>query len=162
MNCCSLEKRKLIEEIGLHFEKNQQLSPLASRIYAMMILSPADGHTFDEILSTTEASKSSVSTQLNLLLQLKKVEYFTKTGDRKRYFRANKMYLKSNLEDYYESISEEINLIEKVIHFNTTHNTEKFQKNGDVALIFKEYLMVQKENIKNAIKKISSLKKTNS
>jgi len=162
MNCCSLEKRKLIEEIGLHFEKNQQLSPLAARIYAMMILSPADGHTFDEILSTTEASKSSVSTQLNLLLQLKKVEYFTKTGDRKRYFRTNSMYLKSTLEDYHQSISEEINLIEKIIGFNKTNNTEKFQQDGDVAIIFKDYLSVQKENIKNAIQKISTLKKSNS
>jgi len=162
MNCCSPEKRKLIEEIGLHFEKNQQLSPLASRIYAMMILSPIDGHTFDEILSTTEASKSSVSTQLNLLLQLKKVEYFTKTGDRKRYFRANSMYLKSTLEDYYARISEEVILIEKIIDFNTTYNTEKFEKNGNVALLFKNYLSLQKENIKNTIKKISSLKKNHS
>ncbi|MDR6299671.1 GbsR/MarR family transcriptional regulator [Mesonia maritima] len=162
MDCCSPEKRKLIEEIGLHFEKNHQLAPLAARIYAMMILSPADGHTFDEILSTTQASKSSVSTQLNLLLQIKKVEYFTKSGDRKRYFRANKMYLKSTLQEYLESISKEIQLIEKIVDFNSKYNKEKFESNGQIALLFKDYLKCQKENIKNTIKKMSTIKNINS
>ena len=58
MDCCSEEKRKLIEEIGVRFEQVHQLAPLAARIYAIMILSPKDGHTFDEILNITLASKS--------------------------------------------------------------------------------------------------------
>ena len=157
MECCSEEKKKLIEEIGLHFEKLNQMAPLAARIYAMMILSPSDGHTFDEILEITQASKSSVSTQLNLLLQLKKVEYFTKSGDRKRYFRANRSYLKITLEDYYSSISEEIELVDKIINFNSTNNQEKFEKSGKISLLFRDYLGHQKENIQNTIKKMSQL-----
>ena len=96
MESCSKEKKQLIEEIGLHFEQTHNISPLAARIYAMMILSPADGHTFEEIVNISGASKSSVSTQLNILIQLKKVDYFTLSGSRKRYFRASKMYLKKN------------------------------------------------------------------
>lgn len=155
MDCCSPEKRKLIEEIGVHFEKVHQLAPLASRIYAIMILSPADGHTFDEIVEITEASKSSVSTQLNLLLQLKKVEYFTKSGDRKRYFRSSKSYLKNTLKEYLETISEEIKLMEKIIEFNSKFNEEKFKKNGHIPLLFKDYLIAQKQNLHNAIERVA-------
>ncbi|MDT0691287.1 transcriptional regulator [Salegentibacter sp. F188] len=154
---CSAEKSKLIEEIGLHFERTNQLAPLAARIYAIMILSPKEGHTFDEIMAITEASKSSVSTQLNLLLQLKKVEYFTKTGDRKRYFRGNRTYLQNTLETYLENISEELKMVEKITEFNSTYNPEKYKKTGKVPLLFKDYLLRQKENLRSTIAKISEI-----
>ncbi|SFB74100.1 transcriptional regulator [Zunongwangia sp. SCSIO 43204] len=157
MNCCSEEKGKLIEEIGVRFEQVHQLAPLAARIYAIMILSPKDGHTFDEILSITKASKSSVSTHLNHLLQLKKVEYFTKPGDRKRYFRASTYYLKNTLEEYHVNITEEIKLIDKIINFNKTNNTQKFQNTGQIALLFREYLESQKVNIESVINKMSKI-----
>ncbi len=157
MNCCSEEKGKLIEEIGVRFEQVHQLAPLAARIYAIMILSPKDGHTFDEILLITKASKSSVSTHLNHLLQLKKVEYFTKTGDRKRYFRASTYYLKNTLEEYHVNITEEIKLIDKIINFNKTNNTQKFQNTGQIALLFREYLESQKVNIESVINKMSKI-----
>lgn len=157
MEGCSAEKKKLIEEIGVRFERDHQISPLAARIYAIMILSPNDGNTFEEILEITGASKSSVSTQLNLLLQLKKVEYFTKSGDRKRYFRANKLYLKNTLEEYLENISEEINLIEKITLFNATYNKNKFKKTGEITILFKDYLTSQRKNIKVTINKMATL-----
>lgn len=157
MDCCSPEKRKLIEEIGVHFEKNHQLSPLAARIYVIMILSPNDGHSFDEIIEITEASKSSVSTQLNLLIQLNKVEYFTKPGDRKRYFRASKTYLKNTLKENLENIAEEIRLIEKIQIFNSTYNKEKFEASGGVALLFKDYLIAQKQNLENTIEQMDKI-----
>jgi len=157
MDCCSEEKRKLIEEIGVRFEQVHQLAPLAARIYALMILSPKDGHTFDEILNITLASKSSVSTHLNHLLQLKKVEYFTKTGDRKRYFRTSTYYLKNTLEEYHASVSEELRLIDKIIEFNKNNNNQKFQSTGQIALLFREYLSSQRNNIENVINKMSKI-----
>ena len=157
MECCSPEKKKLIEEIGVHFEKVHNLAPLAARIYVIMILSPNDGHTFDEIIDITQASKSSVSTQLNLLMQTNKVEYFTKPGDRKRYFRASKTYLKNTLKENLDQISEDIRLIEKIHSFNATYNKEKFEKTGGVAILFKEYLIAQKENLERTIEKMNEL-----
>lgn len=155
MDCCSPEKQKLIEEIGVHFEKAQNLAPLAARIYVIMILSPYDGHTFDEIIEITKASKSSVSTQLNLLLQTKKVEYFTKPGDRKRYFRASKTYLKNNLKEEVENIKEDIRMIEKIHDFNAAYNAEKFKVTGGVGRLYKEYLIAQKENLERTIEKMN-------
>lgn len=155
MDCCSPEKQKLIEEVGLHFEKTQNMAPLAARIYAIMILSPNDGHTFEEIMMITDASKSSVSTQLNLLMQTKKVDYFTKPGDRKRYFKASRAYLKNTLKEYLENISEEINMVEKIINFNSTYNTEKFERDGHIPKMFREYLIAQKENLETTIQRVS-------
>ncbi|HIB37054.1 transcriptional regulator [Mesonia sp.] len=154
---CSEYKKKLIEEIGLHFEQTHQVSPLAARIYAIMILSPYDGHTFDEILEITCASKSSVSTQLNLLVQLKKVEYFTKPGDRKRYFRASKKYLINTLEEHVQTINQEIKMIDKIAEFNAEFNKEKYKEHGQFSILFKEYLTNQKKNMLETIEKMSKL-----
>lgn len=158
MECCSEEKKKLIEEVGLHFEKAKQMSPLAARIYAIMILSPYDGHTFGEILEMTCASKSSVSTQLNLLLQLKKVEYFTKSGDRKRYFRASKSYLINTLKEDLERVKEEIALINKITEFNSLYNQHKYEEHGVISVLFRAYLIKQQGNMKDTIEKMSKLK----
>lgn len=154
MENCNKEKKQLIEEIGLHFEQTHNISPLAARIYAMMILSPSDGHSFEEIVEISGASKSSVSTQLNVLIQLKKVEYFTKSGDRKRYFRASKLYLKKTLEEYDQVINREISITEKIIAYNKKHNQKKFQENGKMALVFKSYLEKQIEIIRATIEKM--------
>ena len=158
MECCSEEKKKLIEEVGLHFEKAKQMSPLAARIYAIMILSPYDGHTFDEIIEMTCASKSSVSTQLNLLLQLKKVEYFTKSGDRKRYFRASKSYLINTLKEDLERVKEEIALINKITEFNSLYNQHKYEEHGVISVLFRAYLIKQQGNMKDTIEKMSKFK----
>ena len=158
MECSSEEKKKLIEEVGLHFEKAKQMSPLAARIYAIMILSPYDGHTFDEILEMTCASKSSVSTQLNLLLQLKKVEYFTKSGDRKRYFRASKSYLINTLKEDLERVKEEIALINKITEFNSLYNQHKYEEHGVISVLFRAYLIKQQGNMKDTIEKMSKFK----
>ncbi|PVW15256.1 GbsR/MarR family transcriptional regulator [Marixanthomonas spongiae] len=154
MQNISEEKCKLVEELGLSFEDNHNLPPLAGRIYAVMILSSVDGHSFEDIIEITSASKSSVSTNLNLLVQLKFIEYFTKTGDRKRYFRTTKNYLRLTLEEHYESIDKELELVKKVNTFNKKHNPEKFKKNKNIGLIFQEYLTTQKENLETTIKKM--------
>jgi HTH-type transcriptional regulator, glycine betaine synthesis regulator len=46
-----------------------------------------DGMTFDDIVKFLNASKSSISNSLNYFLQRNRIVYFTKPGDRKRYFK---------------------------------------------------------------------------
>lgn len=154
MGKCSEEKKKLIEEIGVMLEKTHDLTPLAARINVMMILSPNEGHTFDEIVNIIGASKSSVSTQLNLLLQTNRAEYFTKPGDRKRYFRASKQYLTMRLKDHLNKINEELELVDKLTNYNEIHNPEKFKKNNEFTQHFRDYLEAQKENLETAIAKM--------
>lgn len=157
MSNFSEEKQKLIEEMGLYFEKNVQIPPLAARIYAIMILSPEAGHTFEEIMELVCASKSSVSTNLHLLLQLKNIEYFTKTGDRKRYFRSSRDYLHIMLQEYLTNVQGQLRLVEKINEFNSKNNPIKYENGKYIGKLFLDYLKLQEQNLINTNKKIVEL-----
>jgi DNA-binding transcriptional regulator GbsR (MarR family) len=78
------KQTKLIEKMGIHFERS--IPPAAARIFALLIVSDKDSYSFDEIREVLKLSKSATSNGLNFLLNMKKIEYFTRSGDRKRYF----------------------------------------------------------------------------
>ncbi len=156
---CSAEKSRLIEEIGLSFQDKNHFTPLAARIYAIMILSRGEGFTFEELTSFTEASKSSVSTNLNLLVQLKYVEFFTKSGDRRRYFRSTRNYLTLTLQEHKIKVEEELQLVGKINSYNCEHHPRKFSKNESLGLIYQDFLAAQRENIISAIVKITDFQK---
>ena len=80
----------LVEKLGVHLEAREQLAPVAARILAYIILTGKRGATFEDMVCILCASKSTISTHLNHLQDLNKIEYFTKTGDRKKYFIINK------------------------------------------------------------------------
>lgn len=86
-----VEKRKceLVEKLGVFMEKKEQIAPVAARIFSYIILTGKQGTTFEDLVSDLCASKSTISTHLNHLQDLKKVSYFTKIGDRKKYFILN-------------------------------------------------------------------------
>jgi len=154
MAICSEHKKQLIEEAGLHFETAHNLPPLASRIYAIMILSNDEGFSFEQIIEITQASKSSVSTNITLLVQLNYVEFYTKPGDRKRYFRGTGFYLTNTLQEYYHNVEKEFKLVEKINHFNKNNNPEKFIANESLGLIFQDYLSTQIENLQKTLEKM--------
>lgn len=156
MTECSQEKRKLVERIGIHFEQEMDLSPLAARILGLLILSPSEDLSFEDITKITCASKSSISTNINLLLQLKSIEYFTKPGDRKRYFKASRNHLKLALNDTLAKVGKELEVLQLIDDFNNgceKESNHKFQ----VRSLYKEYLKHQEENLKNTLKKISEI-----
>ena len=91
MKMDQIEKKKceLVEKLGIFLEKKEQLAPVAARIFSYIILTGKQGTTFEDLVSSLCASKSTISTHLNHLQGLKQVSYFTKTGDRKKYFILN-------------------------------------------------------------------------
>ncbi|WP_010134502.1 GbsR/MarR family transcriptional regulator [Ochrovirga pacifica] len=90
MNTSKNQKRcKLIEKLGVHFEQKDKLAPVAARIVAYIILNGKKGTSFDELVENLCASKSTISTHLTYLQSREKIIYFTKTGDRKKYFILN-------------------------------------------------------------------------
>jgi len=97
---------KLIKELSEHFEEEHELPPLASRIYSNLILSEVESLTFEEIINITSASKSSVSNQLNFLIEEGRVDFYFKNDKRKRYFKTNQDYLKKTLELHLEKFKE--------------------------------------------------------
>lgn len=79
------KQKELIEKIGLYFEQGMQ--PAAARILALLIVADQDSFSFDEIREVLVLSKSATSNGINYLLSVKKIDYYTKPGDRKRYFK---------------------------------------------------------------------------
>ena len=83
------EKQLLIDRLGVHIEKKDNIPPLAARIVSTLILTGKKGCTFEELVTNLQASKSTVSTHLNNLQHLKTITYYTVCGDRKKYFIMN-------------------------------------------------------------------------
>ncbi len=96
-NICK-EKMALVEKLGVHIENRDQLAPVAARILSYIILTGKKGTTFDDIVKTLGASKSTISTHLHHLQDLNKIVYFTKTGDRKKYYVINKNIILQHID----------------------------------------------------------------
>jgi len=79
--------RAKIEEHGNYYEK-QGFSPVASRVMIYLFLHPEGEATFDELVQYFGVSKSAVSNALKILSVMEVVREKTKSGARKRYFRA--------------------------------------------------------------------------
>ncbi|WP_417370908.1 GbsR/MarR family transcriptional regulator [Gelidibacter japonicus] len=152
----SEEKLKLIEEIGLGLETRLQIAPLAARIYALLTLSSYEGLTFEEIREIVGSSKSSTSVNLNVLIQLKHIEYYTKSGDRKRYFRISKYYQLTTLEAHLQSLENEIHLVEKINSYNKIHFPEKFTNEKSLGDITTDYLKKMQALVAVTIEKIKA------
>jgi len=93
------EKHLLVERLGVLFEKKEALAPMAARIFAFVVLTGRQGVTFEDLLQGLCASKSTISTHLNHLHDLKKLEYFTKPGDRKKYYVVNQDSIRQHIDE---------------------------------------------------------------
>ncbi|MCW2118393.1 GbsR/MarR family transcriptional regulator [Flavobacterium sp. 7A] len=107
------EREEIIELFGIHFESLYQIPPLAARILGVLIIDGCrSGLTFEQLIDKLSASKSSISTNLKLLLSMEKVYYFTISGDRKKYFKSAS--LSDRLSNYLKLIEAERNIIDKM------------------------------------------------
>jgi DNA-binding transcriptional regulator GbsR (MarR family) len=110
------EKNELKEMYGVHFEKLYNIPPLAARILGTLIIDGCKaGLTFEALVENLNASKSSISTNLNLLLKMDKITYFTISGDRKKYFKAAD--LSKRLENYLKLIDSEMAIVNRMINY---------------------------------------------
>ena len=159
-NCiCSPEKKRLIEEIGLNFQQKHNLPPLAGRIFALLVLSKKEGFTFEQMIEITQASKSSVSTNINLLVQMKFVKYYTKTGDRKRYFKMTKSNLRISLEEKLIELEKELLMVEKINRFNCDNNPQKFEMEESIGIMLQDYLRAHRNTLETTINKLQIAEK---
>lgn len=111
------EKELLIEEMGVNFEKWDSLSPLSARIFSLLALSMEQGVCFEDIQGCLDASKSSISTNLQLLQSKGRISYCTKPGDRKRYFKIDDMQILNRLDDKIEIWKQEKILHQKILAY---------------------------------------------
>ncbi|MFD2551376.1 GbsR/MarR family transcriptional regulator [Bizionia sediminis] len=116
------KKYELVEKLGVHFEHSQQLAPVAARILAFVILTGKFGVTFDDLVCGLGASKSTISTHLNHLQDLQRISYFTKKGDRKKYFVTNSDGLIQSIENMMAQWELEKNLHQEISDYKLEIN----------------------------------------
>ncbi|MGM0635708.1 MAG: GbsR/MarR family transcriptional regulator [Bacteroidota bacterium] len=150
-------KQQLVEDLGLHFERVFSLPNLAARIYALLLLSDRSGVTFNDIKTFTAASKSSISTNLNLLQQSKRVEYLTKPGDRKRYFKPSTQFISLRIEESLQKLESESCLIDQIIAFNQEEKVNGFDAVLPKLSVYQTHLEAIKEKHQESLKKLEQI-----
>lgn len=155
------QRSELIEQFGVHFERLYNLPPLAGRILSTLIIDGCkSGLTFDQLVEKTLASKSSVSTNLNLLQKAEKIEYQTVVGDRKKYFKAAP--LSQRLKNYLKIVDGEKALLDKLMDYRQkTISCEKEEINFHNLCAYKEHLLQIEQLLHSTINKFKSIEINN-
>jgi len=119
----------LFKEVATHYEVFYKLPPLTARIYALFVFNNCkEGLTFDDVLETFQASKSSVSYSINSLIELNFIEQFKKDCVRKRYFRVKKNLFLIRMEDVYKRLIREKTITQKLRVYRKTQGNELFKQ----------------------------------
>tara|TARA_R110000868_G_scaffold142045_2_gene359128 strand:- start:13064 stop:13555 length:492 start_codon:yes stop_codon:yes gene_type:complete len=135
------ERNELIEVFCVHFESLHNIPPLASRILGLLIVDGCKaGLTFENVVDKVGASKSSVSTNLNLLLKMELIYYFTISGDRKKYFKGAP--LSERLLKYKKMLESEKVIIDKMIHYREkTISCPEEKSNLENVIAYKSHII---------------------
>lgn len=133
-------KKQLIERLGVYKESQDQLAPLAARIFATLVLTGRNGITFEKLVKDLNASKSTVCTHLNTLQAGGRVTYFTKPGDRKRYFVVQSNHLLKVMDEMMEKWKTQKEIHQDILAYKQAVTKEKSNET-DLDLEFhKDYL----------------------
>lgn len=162
MESIQKERENLIESFGVYFETFYHMSPLGSRILGLLIIDGIKtGLTFEQIVEKTGASKSSVSTNLNLLLKMGKTNYFTLPGDRKKYYRPSPF--SERLNSYLKIVACEKKIIDKMLSYReqTMSSLEETINLEDIKA-YKTHVVKVEELIKETISEFQKIEKTTS
>ena len=127
------------------------LPPLASKIYSYLIFDfEKVGITFDEFDEVFSASKSSVSTNITLLLNAQLINDVNKIAERKRYFFTNNDYKKIRFEKIVQKMQDELKLIDDISKFRKI----KDKNYDDKMEIYKSLLNKNIKNIQESLNKL--------
>jgi len=142
---------KIFQEAVKFYSTMFNLPPLASKIYSYLIFDfEKVGITFDEFVEVFSASKSSVSTNISLLLNSQLIVDVNKMDERKRYFFANDDYKKIRFEKIVQKMKDEIKLLDDLNQFRKVKDEDYDQKIG----IYKSLLNKNIVNIQESLNKL--------
>lgn len=118
------QKKELVEKLGVHFESKHRVAPVAARILSYVVLNGKNGATFDDLVTNLCASKSTISTHLNHLQVIKRIVYFTKPGDRKKYYTINNDGIIQSLSEMITIWKDELLLFEEILVYKENANKQ--------------------------------------
>jgi DNA-binding transcriptional regulator GbsR (MarR family) len=135
------KKLKLIEELGMHFEKSGT-QPAASRIFALLMISDTNELSFEEIYQTLNISKSAASNAINLLIDTHRVEYITRPGQRKRYFRCKVKSLNEGVQRSLDDM-EVFNTLLKQVVAQRSKETKEFNDGLEDVVSYLDFMKIE-------------------
>lgn len=108
--------------MGVHLEHKEQLAPLAARILANLVLKGKKGETFENLVCDLQASKSTIFTHLATLQASHRITYYTKTGDRKKYFILSPNAWVQSMDEMINNWNDESDIHLEIIKYKTDVN----------------------------------------
>ena len=143
--------KEIFQDLVRFYGDTFHLPPLAAKIYAYLIFDfEKKGVCFDDFVEILHASKSSVSSNLNLLLNAKLIKDFTPIDERKRLFIINENYLKIRFETIVEKMKQETLILNKLQNFRK----KKDDSLDEMFEIYKSLLDKNIINIQETLNKI--------
>lgn len=150
------EKKQLIEKLGVLLE-GDNLAPLAARILATLILTGKKGITFDELVKDLSAGKSSISTHLDHLQTTNRVKYFTRPGDRKRYFVIDPNLILNLIDEMISKWENEKKIHHEILAYKEKRNElNKDQEEYQFDLEFQQDFLTFLEETTTAVQKFKN------
>lgn len=116
--------------MGVHLETREQLAPLAARILANLVLKGKKGETFENLVGDLNASKSTIFTHLTTLQASHRITYYTKTGDRKKYFILSPNAWIRSMDEMMENWNEERDIHLEIVSYKKDINKD-FPEDSD-------------------------------
>lgn len=147
---------KIFQDLVRFYIEHRHLAPLAAKIHAYLIFDfSRKGVTFDELVEVLASSKSSVSSNLNILLNLGLITDINRIDERKRYFVINSDYMKNYFQSITDKMEKEREIIRNLESFYKSSNHE--ETNG--FQIFINLLTNNINNIQSTVKELSTYEK---
>ena len=119
----SEKKREIIERVGVFHEK-KGMQPVVGRIIGLLMVAEPAEATFEEIQEALQVSKSAVSNALTFMQGREMVDYTTKPGERKRYFKLSVKKWKKDLNRDFDGLLKIDVLLDEVIELKENKNSE--------------------------------------
>lgn len=156
------QKEELIEMLTIHFQNQHNLPPLGAKIWAVLIMDKnKDGLTFEYLVERLGASKSTVSTNLNELLERNNIYFEYKEGDRKKYFKSSPF--SERFVKFMNNIEFEKQLIDKMIVYKSKNTGQCINEKCALENIkaFKNHLLEMEKLTQKLLADLKSIEEKN-
>lgn len=146
----------LYQKLVHFYEDSYHLPPLSAKIYAYLTFDfNNNGVTFDQFIEIMKASKSSVSSSLNLLQSNGYLSTIKKIDERKRFFILNPDYVNIRFDCLMNKFKKEMEILEGLKSFRQSSETDECSEIHISKLNI--YISLLKNNIENFSQTIKKL-----
>lgn len=142
---------EILQDMAAFYGKIYGLPPLAAKIYSFLVFDfEKKGVTFEDLVDFFSASKSSVSSGLNLLLKQDLIKNSELSNGRKRFFVLNDEFVKIRFLRIVEKMQNEIEILDRLYAYRNSLDDELNEKYG----IYKSLLNKNIQNIQDSLRKL--------